>query len=208
MAAQSSAATSSQHRRRSSLAPISPSLPFPRTSPTSETYGSTSGTASGRFGQQLEAVPGTPGLPPDMSLSRSPSPQRSGGWSSPGLTTPYNSTSRQASPARSYVNGSANNVTWATAQARSAEVRGYPQFSPRNQGFTRHFRRLSVKLPYFSAGDYSDKEKLGRGRPGASVSRIQDILSWIGRLFWKLRSRFALVIVFLMLTLIFYITRK
>jgi hypothetical protein len=63
-------------------------------------------------------------------------------------------------------------------------------------------------LPYFSGGDYSDKEKLGRGRPGVGFGRFQDILSWIGRIFWKLRSRFALVIVFLVLTLIFYITRK
>ncbi|KAF2436458.1 hypothetical protein EJ08DRAFT_578674 [Tothia fuscella] len=140
-----------------------------------------------------------------MSLSRSPSPQRSGGWSSPGLTTPYDGTSRQASPARTYFNGNANNVAWATAQAKSAEVRGYPQFSPKNQGFTRHFRRLSMKLPHFTGGNYSEKEKLGRGRPGPA-GRVKDILSWVGRIFWKLRSRFALVVGVLILTLIFYIT--
>jgi mannan polymerase II complex MNN10 subunit len=143
-----------------------------------------------------------------MSLSRSPSPQRAGGWSSPGLTTPYNSTSRTASPARSYANGSANNVTWATAQARSAEIRGYPSFSPRNQGFSRHFRRLSTKLPYFGSGDYSDKEKLGRGRlSGPGAGRLNGIMARIGRSIWRLRARFAIVLLIVLFYVLFWVTR-
>jgi mannan polymerase II complex MNN10 subunit len=201
----SPAATSSHQRRRSS---ISPGLTTLKISPTSDAYATTSGLGTGRFGHQLETVPGTPGLP-HMSLSRSPSPQRGGGWSSPGLTTPYDGSSRQPSPARSYANGSANNVTWATAQAKSAEIRGYPSFSPKNQSFTRHFRKLSTKLPYFRGGDYSDKEKLGRGRWSATgMNKIQDILAFLGRIIWRMRLRFACVFAFLLLVIIFYVTRE
>lgn len=142
-----------------------------------------------------------------MSLSRSPSPQRSGGWSSPGLTTPYNSNSRRSSPIRSYANGSANNVTWAKAQARSDQVRS---FSPKSQGFSRHFQNLSAKLPYFNSRDYSDKEKLGRGRwsSSASGSRLHNILAFLGRVIWRMRLRFAAVLAFLLLIILFYATRK
>jgi hypothetical protein len=141
-----------------------------------------------------------------MSLSRSPSPQRSGGWSSPGLTTPYNSNSRRSSPIRSYANGSANNVTWATAQARSDQVRS---FSPRNQGFSRHFQNLSARLPYFNSRDYSDKEKLGRGRWSSSAagSRFQNVLVFLGRVIWRMRLRFGAVLAFLLLVILFYVTR-
>jgi mannan polymerase II complex MNN10 subunit len=141
-----------------------------------------------------------------MSLSRSPSPQRSGGWSSPGLTTPYNSNSRRSSPIRSYANGSANNVTWATAQARSDQVRS---FSPRNQGFSRHFQGLSSRLPHFNSRDYSDKEKLGRGRwsSSAAASRLQNVLAFLGRVIWRMRLRFAAVLAFLLLIMLFYATR-
>ncbi|QDS68167.1 hypothetical protein FKW77_010399 [Venturia effusa] len=140
-----------------------------------------------------------------MSLSRSPSPQRSGGWSSPGLTTPYNSSSRRSSPIPSYANGSANNVTWATAQARSGQVRS---FSPKTQGFSRHFRNFSAKLPYFHARDYSEKEKLGRGRwsPSAAESFLHNIPAFLGRVVWRMRLRFAAVLAFLLLIILFYAT--
>lgn len=142
-----------------------------------------------------------------MSLSRSPSPQRSGGWSSPGLTTPYNSNSRRSSPIRSYANGSANNVTWATAQARSDQVRS---FSPKNQGFSRHFKNLSAKLPHFNSRDYSDKEKLGRGRwsPSSAGSRFHNILAFVGRVIWRVKLRVAPVLAVLLFIILFYATRK
>ncbi|KAK3080936.1 hypothetical protein LTS18_011760, partial [Coniosporium uncinatum] len=103
-----------------------------------------------------------------MSLSRSPSPQRGGGWSSPGLTTPYNSTSRRSSPMRAYANGGPNNITWASAKAKSAEVKSYPAFETRNQNvFARYARKFStgMGLPTFNGDpdkDYAEKEKLGR----------------------------------------------
>ncbi|KAF1986119.1 glycosyltransferase family 34 protein [Aulographum hederae CBS 113979] len=122
-----------------------------------------------------------------MSLSRSPSPQRGGGWSSPGLNTPYNSGSRRSSPMRAYSNGATNNVTWASAQAKSAEVKGYPAFQTRNQGiFARYARKVSsgMGLPMFAGAnnkDYAEKEKLGRGR-WASGGRpsITNLLRIIG----------------------------
>lgn len=201
----SSTAASSHHRRRSSNNFRNPpKIPTSLDTPSSS---QSSGTHPSRFAQSLDPVPGTPGrLDDHMSLSRSPSPQRSGGWSSPGLTTPYNSNSRRSSPIRSYANGSANNVTWATAQARSDQVRS---FSPKNQGFSRHFQNLSAKLPYFNSRDYSDKEKLGRGRWSSSAgSRFHNILAFLGRVIWRMRLRFAPVLAFLLLIILFYATRK
>lgn len=178
----------SHHRRRSSA------------TRTPKIITSNLATASGKFGSGigriLSTIPGTPVSAggSDMSLSRSPSPQSGGGWSSPGLTTPYDGTSRRSSPIRA--NGSANNVTWSTAQARSAQVRA---FNPRNQnqGFAKHFRRFSNKLPYFNSRDFSDKEKLGRGRP--SKSNAYKLFALLGRVLWRFRQRFAIVLFFLLL---------
>lgn len=139
-----------------------------------------------------------------MSLSRDPSPQRAGGWSSPGLTTP--------SPMR-MPNGSPANVSWATAQARSAEVRGYPSFSPRGSGFVaRHARKVSsnlANLPFWRQNGWEEKEKLGRGRwrPG-SGSKIASYGRMLGRAVWRLRLRLALVLSVLLLWILFYVTRK
>ena len=148
-----------------------------------------------------------------MSLSRSPSPRRGGGWSSPGLTSPYES--GNASPRKAYgdINGSAGtSVTWETAKARSAEVKGYPSFSTQNQGFfLRHARKISTSLPTFSMGrrDYSDKEKLGRGRwQATNTSRAGRFLSAFGRVVWRMRLRLGIVSCLILAFLLFYVTRK
>ena len=110
--------------------------------------------------------------PQHMSLDRSPSPRRAGGWSSPGLSTPVEeaggSRSRGVSPRKAYgeLNGG-RGVSWANAKAGSARVNGYPSYKSQNQGFFgRHMRKLSTGLPqYFTGGQderYAEKEKLGR----------------------------------------------
>lgn len=126
-----------------------------------------------------------------MSGSSSPQP---GGWSSPGLSTPYDN-SGQASQ---FANGSSShNVTWASAQARSAEVKGYPAFTPRSQGFFgRHFRRLSMSLPF----NQGEKEKLGRGR--SQGNRFTQALGGLTWGLWRLRKRFILL--FLVLFIMFF----
>ena len=175
----------SQHRRRSS-ATHTPKI-------VTSNLGSTSGTFSAGLGRILSTIPGTPVSTgnSDMSLSRSPSPQSGGGWSSPGLTTPYDGTSRRSSPIRAYANGSASNVSWTSAQAKSAQVRA---FNPRNQTFTQHLRRFSNNLPYFNSRDFSDKEKLGRGRP--LQRQLYEALARVGRALWRFRQRVAIVLLF------------
>jgi hypothetical protein len=201
----SSTAAPSHQRRRSSIASRAPPKII-TTNINTPASAQSSGNLSSRFEQSLDTVPGTPGGLDHMSLSRSPSPQRSGGWSSPGLTTPYNSSSRRSSPIRSYANGGANNVTWATAQARSDQVRS---FSPRNQGFSRYFQGVTSRLPYFNSRNFSDKEKLGRGRWSSSAagSRVHNLMAFLGRVIWRMRLRFAAVLAFLLLIVLFYITR-
>jgi mannan polymerase II complex MNN10 subunit len=155
----------------------------------------------------LPVIPGTP-ADPNMSLSRSPSPQRGGGWSSPGLTTPYNGSSGRSTPMRSYANGSTASVTWASAQARSAEVKGYPSLSSHGQGnfLSRHFRKLSMTLPHLG---YAEKEKLGRGRwrPNSNT-KIGQAVAFLGRIIWRLRLRLAIVLGFVLCIILFYVTRK
>ncbi len=113
------------------------------------------------------------------------------------------------------MNGSAStdDNKWASAKARSEEVNGYPSFSTRNQGFfSRHARKISTSLPTFSMGgrrDFSDKEKLGRGRwPPINGSRTGRFFSTLGRLIWRLRLRLGIVLCFMLAIILFYVTRE
>lgn len=178
--------------------------------------GASSGLPVDGFAQPLPPIPGTPAA--EMSLSRSPSPNRGGGWSSPGLTTPFDNVSGRSSPRKPYggefpfsANGgaSSSNVTWASAQAKSDEINGYPSFSTRNNGFfSRNARRLSHSLPSFTRGQktYAEKEKLGRGR--YNEGRIRRVLAHIGMIIWRMRLRFVVVLGFLLAVILFYVTRE
>ncbi|CAF9922676.1 MAG: hypothetical protein GOMPHAMPRED_002641 [Gomphillus americanus] len=153
-----------------------------------------------------------------MSLSRSPSPRAEGGWASPGLSSDFGSTGGTFSPRKAYldlsVNGGASGsgtVTWANARAKTDEVNGYPSFSTRKTGFfSRHARRISSSLPQFNLGlkkDYSEREKLGRGRPypysGSWSDRMRTFIGSMGR---RMRMRGLLVMVLILSIILFYTT--
>lgn len=151
-----------------------------------------------------------------MSLDRSPSPQRGGGWASPGLTTPLEEgstgRSRGASPNKRYgeLNGG-RGVTWANAKASSARVNGYPSYQSRNQGFFgRHMRRISSSLPYFSHGGEEDriaeKEKAGRGRSGRST--WQELPRRFGMLMSRRRKYVGLAIAVIFALLMWFHKRE
>jgi len=176
-------------------------------------FGATSGLPALGFAQPLPPIPGTPH--DGMSLSRSPSPRRGGGWSSPGLNTP--GPSGRSSPRKAYgdlhMNGGVNSVTWASAKAKSDEVNGYPAFSLRHNGFfARHARRISGSLPRFNLGtrrDYADKEKLGRGRWSPSNgTRAGRLRTFVASFLRRTRLRFLLVLAFVIAVTLFYVTRK
>lgn len=210
--------TASHRRRRSSLKASIPGISIQEaSSPRSYGFpGASSGLPADGFAQPLPPIPGTPSA--EMSLSRSPSPNRGGGWSSPGLTTPYDTVSGRSSPRRAYggeypfnANGGpkSNNVTWVSAKGRSEEVNGYPSFSTRNNGFfSRHARKLSRSLPSFNMGGqrYAEKEKLQRGRH--NESGLRRLATHFGRLLWKMRLRLLIVITFALSIVLFYVTRK
>ena len=153
--------------------------------------------------------------PQQMSLDRSPSPRRGGGWSSPGLSTPVEEArSRGASPRKGYgeLNGG-RGVTWATAKAGSARVNGYPSYQSQNQGFFgRHMRRISSGLPqYFVGGGeerYAEKEKLGRGRSGGRMAGWQEIPRRIGLLVSRRRKQVALLVIALLAVMVWFSQRK
>jgi mannan polymerase II complex MNN10 subunit len=141
-----------------------------------------------------------------MSLSRSPSPHRGGGWSGPGLATPSSGTARRQSPMRGSATGGVGNVRWTPAQNRPSDKSS--SFAPLSQGFGRHFRRVSGKLPIFSSRDYSHKEKLGRGRWGMAGRSLtsKDILPFLGRTIWKMRLQ-LLMVTAIILFFVFVISR-
>ena len=194
-----------RRRRTSSVAGRNtPFLNLGASQSSTDRIGSSSGT--GGHAQPLPTIPGTPFG--SMSLSRSPSPRQGGGWSSPGLTSPY-----ETGKAYRDLNGSAGtSVTWETAKARSNEVKGYPSFSTKNQGFfSRHARKISTSLPTFSLSkrDYSDKEKLGRGRwPASTTSKTYRFLTTLGRMLWRGRLRLGIVLGIILAFVLFYVTRK
>ncbi|KAF2705228.1 glycosyltransferase family 34 protein, partial [Pleomassaria siparia CBS 279.74] len=130
--------------------------------------------------------------------ARTPSP-RPGGWSSPGLNTPYD-TGGRTSPIRGYANGASQNITWASAQARSAEVKGYTAFNPRNQGFFgRHFRTISTHLPF----SHTEKDKVSLGR---HQNKVMQFLNALGRSLWRLRRSVGLVLLLVVGFILFYVT--
>ena len=149
-----------------------------------------------------------------MSLSRSPSPRRDGGWSSPGLTTPYDeSNGRSRSPRKAYgdVNGGAQGVTWASAKANSARVNGYPSYQSQNKGFfSRHMRNLSESLPYFAHGGQEDrhaeKERSGRGR--SSGGSWADVPRRIAFLLSRRRKYAAMLVLAMFAILLWFSKRK
>lgn len=159
--------------------------------------------------------------PQQMSLDRSPSPQRGGGWSSPGLTTPVDelgaagaSRSRGASPRKGYgeLNGG-RGVTWATAKAGSARVNGYPSYQSQNQGFFgRHMRRISSGLPQYLAGGgddrYAEKEKLGRGRSKGWMSGLQELPRRLGLLLSRRRKHAALLVMAVLAVMVWFSQRE
>lgn len=178
-----------------------------------DSFGATSGLPARGFAQPLPPIPGTPG---EMSLSRSPSPRRGGGWSSPGLN--HTAASGRSSPRKGYgdlhhANGGPNFVSWASAKAKSDEVNGYPAFSTRQNGFfARHARRISESLPRFNLGvrrDYGEKEKLGRGRwypnQGTRLGRLRTLG---GNILRRTKSRLLLALLLLLVVSLFFLKRK
>jgi hypothetical protein len=187
---------------------------------------------SGSSNNQLETIPGTPLLgTPDskggregggkMSLSRSPSPRGGGGWSSPGLTGPYDS--GRSSPRKPYntMNGGgagySNGVTWASAKAKSEEVNGYPGFQTRRGdggifNLSRHARNISASLPKWSniaGGRYAQKETSGRGRWYPSdQSKLGRLRTLAGNVTRKMKLRILLVFALMLGVILFYTTRK
>lgn len=105
---------------------------------------------------------GTPN--PSMSLSRSPSPNEDGGWSSPGLTVQYADTSGRSSPATALreTNGNA----WVGARKKATAANGYPAFATQNNGFfKKHIRSISSSLPSFKVTHDDDKmEKIQKSK--------------------------------------------
>lgn len=200
--------TGSHRRRRSSV--NLPTLRLQQSSPAREIEGTSSGLSAGTFARApLPAIPGTPAASDrsPMSLSRSPSPHPGGGWSSPGLTP----ASASSSPRSIYPSGSVSPSvgpsgisSWAAARAKSEEVRGYPSFSTRNNGFfSRQKRRISASLPQFQitsspSKDYREKEKLGRGRwsaAGGGGSWGRNLVSFLGSILRRTKIRLLLVAV-------------
>ncbi|KAL2817449.1 galactosyl transferase GMA12/MNN10 family-domain-containing protein [Aspergillus cavernicola] len=130
-----------------------------------------------------------------MSLTRSPSPRPEGGWSSPGLTPGSGS-----STPRGGLYPTSPSDPWLAAKAKSDEVRGYPSFSTRNNGFfSRSKRQIKATLPRFRASarspkGYSEKDGFphGHGRGWRSL--------WFGRtVLRRRRARLFLALILLVL---------
>ena len=98
--------------------------------------------------------------------SGSPSPRPDGGrgWSTPSLT-PHSGRSTPRSSELLTPASVSSNTSWASAKAKSEEVRGYPSFATRNNGFfSRSKRQISATLPRWrspSGYDYAEKGEKG-----------------------------------------------
>lgn len=144
-----------------------------------------------------------------MTLSRSPSPIRGGGWSSPGLNI---STSGRSSPATVFAKASnESQPLWESSRAKNMGAKGYPAFETQNKGFfQRHMRRISQSLPRFNTSThYAEKEKLQGGRGSAAhrmplFGKARDVAGRMGR---KAKLRLFLVSLLLFAVWIFFHSR-
>jgi hypothetical protein len=172
--------------------------------------GASSGLPARAFAQPLSTILATP----PMSLSRSPSPQLNGGWSTPGLTDHSGRDSPRKMPYD--MNGYAsNNISWTAAKAKGDQSRGYPSFSTRNEGFfSRSKRKISSTLPRFNSfgtnkKDWRESEKLGRGRwyPGGG-GRWPRLKTFAGNVLRKFRFLFIILAIIAVLTFVISIARE
>lgn len=99
-------------------------------------------------------------------------------------------------------------VSWAAAKAKSDQIKGYPSFSTRNNGFfSRQRRKISASLPRFGgSAAYGEKEKLGRGRwnpnNGSFLTRLKTL---VGNLLRRKRVQLLLFLILMFVSwLIFY----
>jgi mannan polymerase II complex MNN10 subunit len=144
-----------------------------------------------------------------MTLSRSPSPNPEGGWSSPGLEY-FGSGSGRESPSDGFRPTNANNVTWATAKKKTEMVNG-TALSQAGGYFKRHMRQLSSSLPTFAHANetYYEKDKPTRGawnlRDGSILGRIRNTIE---RSWRRSKLRFILGITLFLIFLVWWTTRK
>ena len=147
-----------------------------------------------------------PAITTHMSLDRSPSRER-GGWSSPGLSTPYENEAQYNGDLNGG-NGSGHSVTWAKARAKSARVQSQEQ----HPGFiAKHYRRLSESLPYFAHGGqedrFAEKEKLGRGRANGGMG-WSEVPRRMALLASRRRKYLALMLLVLFAVLVWFNERR
>lgn len=98
--------------------------------------------------------------------------------------------------------------TWAGAQERSAKVNGYG--NQKESFLGKHFRSLSTSLPRFAVGDkdFSEKEKLGRGRNEEWSDGLKNVVGVVLRQGWKLRLVLAVLATVVLLVSLFTLTRE
>ena len=141
-----------------------------------------------------------------MSLSRSPSPRPNGGWSTPGLD--YSNSSSPGRKPNAGLNGDLREDRWASAKARSEQLRNQPSYLTRNEGFfSRSKRKISKTLPFFDTQDAKKKdwrnaEKLGRGRWPSTFSSLRTLVGNVLR-----RFKVAIIILTIVL-LVFFVSAK
>ncbi|KAA8648356.1 putative alpha-1,6-mannosyltransferase subunit [Aspergillus tanneri] len=146
-----------------------------------------------------------------MSVSRSPSPHPGAGWSTPGLT-PGSGSSTPRSGLLTPSSLGPGGISWAAAKAKSDEVRKYPSFSTKNNGFfSRSKSQLYATLPRFrknigTSEGYVDKDEYyERGRSFSSSTHWRSFR--YGRaLLRRRRSRFFLALIFVVVGYMYFRT--
>lgn len=209
-------AAGSHHRRRSSVQVQPLHIPPNSFNGDLATSSSVPNTSTPYTAPTLAVIPGTPvaGQSP-MSLSRSPSPRPGGGWSSPGLT----GSSRASSPGRhldgaGYFGNANGGASWAAAKAKSEQVRGYPSFSTRNNGFfSRQRRKISASLPRFkmnAVGRHTGAFGPGKDpRPGLGEGSLPSrVLTLLNNLLRRTRIRLLLVFALALVLWLVYRNRE
>lgn len=150
-----------------------------------------------------------------MSSSSSHSPRNGSGWASPGHNAEYSDSTARTSPLDRYYSSSVNEKTtsWEFSKAMKNQSSRYSSFSKKKPGFFtqlyNNFTHNLLRINMQPQLGYVEKEKLARGRWTARGRfKLAQLNSFVRRIRRKTKIRLLIMLGFISLYILFYVTRK
>ncbi|TKX24241.1 putative alpha-1,6-mannosyltransferase MNN10 [Elsinoe australis] len=140
-------------------------------------------------------------------FSRSPSPNPAAqGWATPTLSSPRQPISRASTPKSYALNGSTHEVSWASAQAKSAQVNGATKRPSGGYGLGflgKVGRKVSQGLPLWTDEDGLKDKPFNPSSPGGRGAGVKSWIRGVVRMGMRARLRSLLLLLLVIVSYIF-----